>query len=442
MTPELAPRLRSDRGFERIYRRHVADVYRYALAVLRDPADAEDVTHTTFLNAYRAFKAGDAPRAPANWLLGIAHGICRQRFRHAARRVGELALDPGLEASDADDLPTARDLRRALGRLAFNQRAALVMRELEGRSYAEIASVLGMSVASSETLVFRARRAMREQLEGSLTCRQAEQALSRKLDGELRRAERRPLKAHLRDCRECAQLARKLRAQQAAIRALGAAPLPASLGSFFGGAAPRPGTAGVVVARVTAVTAVAAVAGGAAFGIASRSPGPAEVTVAEQAQEAAAVQPAAREGRLLLADEPAAAPRRKAEQRPAADPPPPPPPTTALPRTSARVAVSPPAPAPSAPPARTTGRAAPAKGKGGKRVTRQPPADATLVSNPAPVTTTPAADPPAAPEPTAESEPSVAVGPIEVPPVDVPPVTIVDLPEPPVIEVAPDPRRP
>jgi RNA polymerase sigma-70 factor (ECF subfamily) len=440
MTPELAPRLRSDRGFERIYRRHVADVYRYALAVLRDPADAEDVTHTTFLNAYRAFKAGDAPRAPANWLLGIAHGICRQRFRHAARRVGELALDPGLEASDADDLPTARDLRRALGRLAFNQRAALVMRELEGRSYSEIASVLGMSVASAETLVFRARRTMREQLEGSLTCRQAEQALSRKLDGELRRSERRPLGAHLRDCRECAQLARKLRAQQAAIRALGAAPLPASLGSFFGGAAPRPG--GVLVARVTAVTALAAVAGGAAFGIASRSPAPAQVTVAEQAEEAAAEQPAAREGRLLLAEEPAAAPRRKAEQRPAADAQAAP--STTLARTSARVAVSQPAPARSAPPARTTGRAAPAKGKGkgGKRVTKQPPADATLVSNPAPVTPTPAADPPAVPETTAESEPSVAVGPIEVPPVDLPPVTIIDLPEPPVIEVEPDPRRP
>src|SRR5262249_26220182 len=50
---------------------------------------------------------------------------------------------------------------RALGRLPFNQRAALVMRELEGRSYAEIADTLGVSVAAVETLIFRARRSLR-----------------------------------------------------------------------------------------------------------------------------------------------------------------------------------------------------------------------------------------------------------------------------------------
>ena len=55
MTPLLAQRPRSDRAFERMYQRHVGDVYRYALAVMRNPADAEDVTQTTFLNAYRSF---------------------------------------------------------------------------------------------------------------------------------------------------------------------------------------------------------------------------------------------------------------------------------------------------------------------------------------------------------------------------------------------------
>ena len=57
MTP-LLPGARSDRSFERLYRRHVSDVYRYCLGVLRNPADAEDVTQTAFLNAYRAFQRG------------------------------------------------------------------------------------------------------------------------------------------------------------------------------------------------------------------------------------------------------------------------------------------------------------------------------------------------------------------------------------------------
>src|SRR5438128_6218041 len=203
MTPLLAQGLRADRSFERLYRRHAADVYRYALAVLRNPADAEDVTQTTFLNAYRAFQKGEHPRQPQNWLIAIAHNVCRQRFRQATRRPQEVAFDDNttdwLEADEPG--PSADDLRRALGYLAFNQRAALVMRELEGRSYAEIAELLGISVPAVETLIFRARRAVREQLEGSLTCAQAERALSLEVDGRLSRADKGPLRAHLRECK-------------------------------------------------------------------------------------------------------------------------------------------------------------------------------------------------------------------------------------------------
>src|SRR5919199_3743617 len=144
MTPLLAQRQRPDRAFERIYRRHVGDVYRYALAVMRNPADAEDVTQTTFMNAYRAFQRGERPEKPQNWLIAIAHNVCRQRFRQSARRPTEVSFDDDAGAAlvEEEDAPTGEDIRRALGHLAFNQRAALVMRELEGRSYAEIAEIL------------------------------------------------------------------------------------------------------------------------------------------------------------------------------------------------------------------------------------------------------------------------------------------------------------
>ena len=75
-----------DRAFERLYRRYVKDVYRYTLAVLRNPADAEDVTQTTFLNAYRAFKRGEKPLKPHHWLIKIAHNACRSRYVRTARR--------------------------------------------------------------------------------------------------------------------------------------------------------------------------------------------------------------------------------------------------------------------------------------------------------------------------------------------------------------------
>src|SRR6266487_6459002 len=104
MTPLLAQRPRSDRAFERMYKRHVGDVYRYALAVLRNPADAEDVTQTTFLNAYRAYEGGERPRQPQNWLITIAHNVCRQRFRQSQRRPNEGLFDEDVaEAVVHDD---------------------------------------------------------------------------------------------------------------------------------------------------------------------------------------------------------------------------------------------------------------------------------------------------------------------------------------------------
>ncbi len=248
------------RGFERMYRRHVPAVYRYALAVLGNQADAEDATQQTFLSAYRAWERGERPRRAHNWLITIAHNVCRQRFRERSRRPAEVELDLDAVPASVDERLEAADLTTALGQLQFNQRAALVMRELEGRSYDEIAGSLGVSHSAVETLLFRARRALREQLEGELTCSEAERALSRRLDGELPRAEAAALRAHTRACADCATLERRMRARRAALRGL-AFPLPSSLGSFGGGATTA--ASGGLLAKGAAILAVGALAAGA-----------------------------------------------------------------------------------------------------------------------------------------------------------------------------------
>jgi RNA polymerase sigma factor (sigma-70 family) len=265
MTPLLAQRPRPDRGFERLYKRHVGDVYRYALAVMRNPADAEDVTQTTFLNAYRAYvEKGSRPEKPQNWLIAIAHNVCRQRFRQSARRPAEVTFEDDIADTIVDEeAPSGDDITRALSHLAFNQRAALVMRELEGRSYAEIAEILEVSTSAVETLIFRARRALREQLEGSLTCGEAEFAISRQLDGRLPRRERGQLRAHLRECAECASFARRQRAQRGALKTLALVPVPGSLTSLFGGGGAAVGT-GLALKAAAAVTA-SLVIGGAGY---------------------------------------------------------------------------------------------------------------------------------------------------------------------------------
>jgi RNA polymerase sigma factor (sigma-70 family) len=259
MAPVLANRLGADRSFERLYRKHAGDVYRYALVVLRNQADAEDVTQTTFLNAYRAMEQGERPRSPQNWLIAIAHNVCRQRFRQAQRRPTEVVYEDELaETVVEEEALSAEDIRRALGHLAFNQRSALVMRELEGRSYQEIAEILGLSLSAVETLIFRARRALREQLEEGITCHEAEFAISRQLDGRLPRKEKGALRAHLRECDECAGFARSQRAHRGALKALAAIPLPSSLAGLFGGGGTAVGGGVAIKAAVLASGAVVA----------------------------------------------------------------------------------------------------------------------------------------------------------------------------------------
>jgi RNA polymerase sigma factor (sigma-70 family) len=229
---------------------------------MRNPTDAEDVTQTTFLNAYRAYvEKGSRPEKPQNWLIAIAHNVCRQRFRQTARRPAEVSFEDDIADTVADnEAPSGEDIQRALGHLAFNQRAALVMRELEGRSYSEIAEILEVSTSAVETLIFRARRALREQLDGSFTCGEAEFAISRQLDGRLARRERGQLRAHLRECQECAGFARRQRAQRGALKTLALVPLPTSLTSLFGGGGAAVGT-GLAIKAAAAVTAGLAIGG-------------------------------------------------------------------------------------------------------------------------------------------------------------------------------------
>jgi RNA polymerase sigma factor (sigma-70 family) len=255
------------RTFESLYRRHLSDVYRYSLALLDRPADAEDATQATFLNAYRAIERGERPRDSRRWLRSIALNVCREHWRRASRRPDEVSLeeDPGKLVAD-EPTPAIGEVIRALSKLPFNQRAALVMREFEGRSLNEIAVALEVTGAAVESLLFRGRRALREQLDGSIRCHQAEELISRQLDGRIGYTERGRLRAHLRECEECTQLARRLRAQRKAIKSLALVPVPAGL-SLTKLGLPAPAHA----AAAGSAGGAAQASGGALFGLAGTS---------------------------------------------------------------------------------------------------------------------------------------------------------------------------
>ncbi|HWQ24035.1 MAG TPA: RNA polymerase sigma factor, partial [Gaiellaceae bacterium] len=143
------------RQLDALYRSHGASIYRYALAVLGNRADAEDVTQTTFLNAYRALEQGVRPRKPESWLLAIASNAIKGRFRQEQARPRQVELDDRIagQAPAEEDGPTVGELLTALARIPPQQRQAIVLREFEGRSYAEIAEILEVTTSALETLL-------------------------------------------------------------------------------------------------------------------------------------------------------------------------------------------------------------------------------------------------------------------------------------------------
>jgi RNA polymerase sigma-70 factor (ECF subfamily) len=198
---------------DRLYRRHADEVLRYVQLVLRSRTDAEDVVQATFIRAFRALARGERVQKPRNWLIKIAHNECRRMLATRSRRAIEVELEEvPVEQAEGG---RAESLRAALAQLAPKQREALVLRELEGRSYSEIARMLEVSESAVETLIFRARRAVREQLENVLACDAACALIEQET---LSDEDRRLLRAHTRACSACATAERQARGRKGALR--------------------------------------------------------------------------------------------------------------------------------------------------------------------------------------------------------------------------------
>jgi RNA polymerase sigma factor (sigma-70 family) len=152
-----------------LYVRNYPRVLRFCRSRLRSREDAEDAAQTTFAYAVGALRRGVVPALESAWLLKIARNVCLNRWAAGSRRSAvEVARDPQLlqELAEGHE-PTvgeAHALYEALQRLTEQQRRAIVLREWQGLSYAEIAEELELSQSAVETLIFRARRALTREL--------------------------------------------------------------------------------------------------------------------------------------------------------------------------------------------------------------------------------------------------------------------------------------
>lgn len=162
--PEIALRQLHDEFAQRIYS--------YSLSILRSREDAEDAVQTTFMNAFGSLQAGRIPRQRSSWMFRIAKNVCLNRIRTQQRKPVQtlegidVAAVRGFDEAFEQRLH-ARALRIAIERLPEQQRTAIVMRELQGASYNEIAQALHTTQGAVESLIFRARKQLAATLQSA-----------------------------------------------------------------------------------------------------------------------------------------------------------------------------------------------------------------------------------------------------------------------------------
>lgn len=159
-------------AFAALYARYERRIYGFAYRMRGDAADAADLTQETFLKAYRALDKTDDQLHVSAWLHRIAANACRdlRRRRRLVRWLPwEDARHDRPSASRTDDPEgrllgdeAQRAVQRALDRMSPRQRQALILREFEGLSCAEIGAVLGVSPNAAKSLLFRAREEFRQ----------------------------------------------------------------------------------------------------------------------------------------------------------------------------------------------------------------------------------------------------------------------------------------
>ncbi len=175
---ELVDRARNgDRGaFDELFRPHEAHVARLCRRMLDSASAAEDAAHEVFIRAQQGIRSYAPERPFRPWLLGIAghHCIDQLRRRRTEARLftaGDFEssdlLDPGpsplRQVVDAEE---RRELLGAIDALPIRYRLPLVLRYYSELDYDGIADVLGVTRNQVGSLLFRARRRLREQLAG------------------------------------------------------------------------------------------------------------------------------------------------------------------------------------------------------------------------------------------------------------------------------------
>lgn len=158
--------------FEQLVTAYEKNVYNLALRMVGDPDDAADITQETFIKAYRALGSFRGDSKFSSWIYRIASNVCLDFLRSRSRRAQVPLSFENEDAEGEIELPdmsqnpekvlmkklSMEAVRRGMEKLPPKQRQILVLRELCGLSYAELAQTLSVEEGTVKSRIFRARK--------------------------------------------------------------------------------------------------------------------------------------------------------------------------------------------------------------------------------------------------------------------------------------------
>lgn len=181
---------RSQRGdpaaFDRLVDLYQDRLYNYVARMVHDPTEAEDLTQEAFVKAFRNLPSFRGASTFQTWLYRIASNLIIDAARRRRRRANTCSLEAPLEGDEgpllreqedvstpgpARDLETAelqRQVHQAIQQLPPRLRSVVVLYELQGLSYEEIAEILGCPLGTVKSRLFNARMELKQRLQTAL----------------------------------------------------------------------------------------------------------------------------------------------------------------------------------------------------------------------------------------------------------------------------------
>ncbi|MBW7452731.1 sigma-70 family RNA polymerase sigma factor [Paenibacillus sepulcri] len=157
---------RGDReAFADLVKRYKGHVYRFAVGMLRDRMDAEDVSQETFVKAFYSLSSLDNEYAFSSWIIRIVSNLCKDRLKKRGneQRFRDEPDESVIDRRSTDPSETW-SLEDALSRLSVDHREVLLLHDVQGYRYEEIADMVEVPLGTVKSRLFAARMALRKEL--------------------------------------------------------------------------------------------------------------------------------------------------------------------------------------------------------------------------------------------------------------------------------------